>query len=55
MLLDIYVLRTYVTGDPHTKSEHFMYGFVLEPLQFQSIGQNSHLTSKQQVGCVGFH
>ena len=40
----------------HTqKNEHFTYGFVLGPLQFQSIGQNSHLTSKQQVGCVGFH
>ena len=55
MLLDIYIPGTYVTGDPHTKSEHFTYGFVLGPLQFHSIGQNSHLTSKQQVGCVGFH
>ena len=35
---------------PHPQSDHIinthMYGFVLGPLQFQSTGQNAHLTSK---------
>ena len=46
MLLDIHIPGTYVTGDPHTKSEHFTYGFVLGPL---------HDQFHEQVGCVGFH
>ena len=46
MLLDIHIPGSYVTGDPHTKSEHFTYGFVLGPL---------HDQFHEQVGCVGFH
>ena len=33
----------------HKTSENFTYGFVLGPLQFQSTGQNTHLTSKTAI------
>ena len=33
----------------HKTSKNFTYGFVLGPLQFQSTGQNTHLTSKAVI------
>ena len=33
----------------HTHTQNFTYGFVLAPLQFQSTGQNTHLTSKTVI------
>ena len=38
----------------HKTSKNFTYGFVLGPLQFQSTGQNTHLTSKSHFGYAGF-
>ena len=33
----------------HKTSKYFMYRFVLEPLQFQSTGQNTHLNSRTVI------
>ena len=37
------------TINTHKTSKNFMYGFVLGSLQFQSTGQNTHLTSKTVI------
>lgn len=35
-------------------TQNFTYGFILGPLQLQSIGYNMHFPSKQQFDHVGF-
>ena len=40
---------THTHTHTHKTSENFMYGFVMGPLQFQTISQNTHLTSKTAI------